>query len=171
MPRTSSPIVCRTPSRSACAHSRYSIFSYAAVLPYNEELLPEDAPREREAQICDNNKSGVLEPFRHREREKGANTGVNRESCMPHGFGERLVGERHMVINDLPVSIATVGNIGTKRNERAAWYQTSSRFAQGKIERFLIDEMFKEITGEDDVKALVGQWPTHLRIPCKKLNV
>src|SRR3990167_2227083 len=159
MPRTSSPIVCRTPSRSACAHSRYSIFSYAAVLPYNEELLPEDAPREREAQICGNNKSGVLEPFRHREREKGANTGVNRESCMPHGFGERLVGERHMVINDLPVSIATVGNIGTKRNERAAWSPTASGSAKGKMERFLIEEFLKEIPGKGAVKAPGGQGP------------
>src|SRR3989344_5712809 len=112
---------CRAPSRSASAHLRCSTpsSSQSYLFPYNQKLLPEDAPRERETQICGDKKGWVLRTIRHGKRQEFINAFLYDKPGFPKGLRHGLFSKWESVVFDFPVRLPCMSNVWPERNKTA----------------------------------------------------
>src|SRR4029077_14055958 len=96
-----------------------------------------------------------LRPLRHCVGEELRDLLLDPEAEHGEGFGEGKLGEREIVVEEVPVFAGEELDVRAERDEEAAGLETAESLTHSGLERRLFAEVLEEVAGEDYVQRLI----------------
>src|SRR5580658_4274697 len=118
----------------------------------DEELPSGDLPKEGNLEIETKHPQRRLRTLRHGVREEFGDLLLDVEAEHGERLGKGELGEREIVVEEVPVFAGEVLDVGPECDHETAGLEAAESLAHRCLERRLLAQMLEEVAGEDDVE-------------------